>query len=218
MLFKTGVFRVSYSRFCGILWVVCLPLLCIAKGSSQFTVYNSQFTVDQPTEVADSSEVKPSQADEVPLVTQLLQIGYLSYDSALRVMPDYALVRARLDGLHLAYEAELKRAEDEFNQKYEDFLEGQRDFPRTILLKRQTELQQLLEHNLEFKRQGLKELQQAEEEALVPLRQKLDKAIATVARRKGLVLVVNTDSQACPYIDPDMGVNLQEAVAALLAR
>lgn len=152
------------------------------------------------------------------MVTQFVSIGYLSYDSALAVMPDYAISRARLKELREAYEAELKRVEEEFNQKYEAFLDGQKDFPRTILLKRQTELQQLLQQNLEFKRQGQKNLEEAGEKALVPLRQKLDLAIAKVAREKGLILVVNTDSRACPFIDPDLGVDIQEAVAKLLIK
>ena len=154
--------------------------------------------------------------DEAPLITQLLQIGFLSYDQALKDMPDYALVQAKQKELLKAYEAELKRVEGEFNQKYEAFLEGQKDFPRTILLKRQTELQQLLQQNLEFKRQGLKDLEKAEEEALAPLHEKLSKAIAKVAKEKGLALVVNTDSRACPFIDSEMGVDLQEEVSKVL--
>ena len=163
------------------------------------------------------SHVAAQEADSIPaqpqpVATQLVSIGFLSYDSALAAMPDYALVQARQNKLRQAYEEELKRVEEEFNQKYEAFLDGQRDFPRTILLKRQTELQQLLQKNIEFKRQGQKELEQAYEDALAPLRLKLDKAIAAVARKKGLALVVNTDSHACPFIDPDMGVDIQETV------
>lgn len=139
---------------------------------------------------------------------QLLQIGYLSYDSALVAMPGYALVQARHKELRQAYEAELQRVGDDFNHKYESFLEGMRDFPRTILLKRQTELQQLLQQNMEFKRKAQKELEQALEDALAPLRLELDEAIAAVAREKGLALVVNTDSRACPFIAPDMGVDV----------
>lgn len=165
-----------------------------------------------------AQESEPLPEGEAPAVTQLLQIGYLSYDSAIAVMPDYALAQARLKELRDAFDAELKRVEKEFNQKYEAFLDGQKDFPRTILLKRQTELQQLLQQNLEFKRQGQKELEEAGEEALVPLRQKLDTAIAEVARDKGLILVVNTDSRACPFIDPDMGVDIQEAVSERLMK
>ena len=171
--------------------------------------------VDLPTETV---EVPSKHVDDTPLLTQLIQIGYLSYDSALTAMPGYALVQARQQKLREAYEAELKRVEEEFNQKYEAFLEGQRDFPRTILLKRQNELQQLLQQNLDFKRQGLQDLQKAEEEAMAPLYEKLNVAIAKVAKGKGLALVVNTDSNACPFIDPEMGVDIQEAVAKTLIK
>ena len=153
-----------------------------------------------------------------PLITQLISIGFLSYDSAITSMPGYALAQSRLQELRQAYEKELKRVEDEFNQKYEAFLDGMKDFPRTILLKRQTELQQLLQSNLDFKQRGLEELAEAEEEAMSPLRASLDRAISTVARQKGLALVVNTDSHACPFIDPDMGVDLQQDVARHLKR
>ena len=152
-------------------------------------------------------------ADNEPAgILAVVTIGYLSYDSALTAMPGYAMAQAQLKELRQAYEDEMKRVEDEFNRKYEDFLEGQRDFPRTILLKRQTELQEMLQRNIEFKKQGLKELADAETEALAPLREELKAAIAVVAKRKGLALVVNTDSNACPFIDPEMGVDIQKDV------
>ena len=194
-----------------LLTLALIPLLC----SAQATVA-TQSLADVPQQTVTTPTLPPAPADEQPLITQLLQIGYLSYDSALHAMPDYAIIQARQEKLRQAYEAELKRVEDEFNRKYEDFLDGQRDFPRTILLKRQTELQQMLQHNLEFKRQGLQELKNSEEEALAPLRRKLSEAIAMVARGKGLPLVVNTDSNACPFIDSEMGVDLQEAVEQIV--
>ena len=143
-------------------------------------------------------------------------IGYLSYDSLLVSMPQYTEVENQLDTLRSAYEAELKRAEDEFNQKYEAFLDGRKDFPRTILLKRQTELQQLLQRNVEFKEQSRRQLSQARRDALAPLRQLLSQAIAAVASRRGLVAVLNTDSNACPYIDPACSIDLTQEVAEAL--
>jgi outer membrane protein len=148
--------------------------------------------------------------------SQQIRFGYLSYDSALVRMADYAIVQANMAALRSAYEAEMQRVEDEFNQKYEAFLEGQRDFPRTILLKRQTELQELLQRNIAFKKQGLDDLQKAEREAMAPLRQRLDAAIARVAAQQGLALVLNTDANACPFISPAMGVDVTEAVTAVL--
>ena len=166
------------------------------------------------------------QADSVQQATSLQSLilnspspvfGYLSYDSALQAMPQYAIVQQKLADLRQAYQQELSRVEQEFNEKYEAFLEGQRDFPRTILLKRQTELQQLMQRNIEFKAQGRLDLQKAEEEAMRPLRQQLNETLATLARGRGLALIINTDSNACPFIAPELGEDVQEAVGLLLS-
>ena len=72
-----------------------------------------------------------------------LKFAYLSYEEALQTMPGYKLAQQSLSDLRAQYEAEQKRVEQDFNMKYEEFLEGQRDFPETILRKRQTELKEL---------------------------------------------------------------------------
>ena len=83
----------------------------------------------------------------MPLTSQAqtanVKIGYLSYEQALRTMPEYAIAQKTLESLTAKYDAEAMRVKNEFNQKYEEFLEGQNDFPKTILQKRQTELQEL---------------------------------------------------------------------------
>ena len=61
------------------------------------------------------------------------RFGYLSYEGAIQSMPEYAVVQQQMKVLQEQYQAETLRVEDEFNRKYEDFLDGQRDFPRTIL-------------------------------------------------------------------------------------
>ena len=152
------------------------------------------------------------------LKSQFVFIGCLSYDEALRSMPEYAIVEEEMTQLRQAYDEEMKRVEEDFNQKYEAFLEGRKDFPRTILLKRQTELQQLLQQNLEFKEKGRKELEQAHKEKLLPLHALLSQAISTVAREHQLAVVVNTDANACPFIEPSMAIDLSEEVRLLLSK
>ena len=44
-------------------------------------------------------------------------------------------------------------------------------------------------------------LRQAEQDALAPVKQKLNKAIQSVGYSGAFLLIVNTDSEACPYID-----------------
>ena len=149
---------------------------------------------------------------------QVLRFGFLSYESALKAMPECGDVMMHMDSLRSAFQTELKRVEDEFNRKYEDFLEGQKDFPRTILLKRQTELQQLLQRNVEFRENSRKELLQAREEAYAPLRRLLNEVIAIVAKRLKLAVVVNTDANACPFIDPDVAVDIRQEVEKELSK
>lgn len=147
-----------------------------------------------------------------------LKFGFLSYDLALKSMKDYAAVQMRMDSLRSAFNAEMQRVEDEFNRKYEDFLEGQKDFPRTILLKRQTELQEMMQKNIDFKQQLQRELTDTEAQLMAPLRIHLNDAIATIAREQGLVLVINTDANACPFIEPTVGIDVNELVVKKLNR
>ena len=168
----------------------------------------------------ETSELIPESSENTKGTQEFptFRFGFLSYDSALVAMPGYQLAQQQMAALRVAYEAELQRAENEFNTKYEDFLDGQRDFPRTILLKRQTELQELLQRNVEFKRQGLDDLQKAEEEFMAPLRERLNQAIALVATQQQLAFVINTDANACPFIAPVTGIDMNAMVQKVLNR
>ena len=81
---------------------------------------------------------------------QSLRYGYFSLDSVFTAMPEYAVAQKNLADLRAKYDEEMKRAEDEFNAKYEEFLETQRDLIPSILSKRQTELQEIMEKNVAF--------------------------------------------------------------------
>ena len=142
--------------------------------------------------------------------------GYLSYDQALKSMPEYLIVQKKLADLTAQYEAETKRVEDEFNTKYEQFLEGQRDFPPTILQKRQSELEELMEKNIAFKEESRQLLATAEKEAMAPLHEKLAAAIQQVGTSRGLAFILNTDQNAVPFINPSMGIDVTEAVLQLI--
>ena len=142
--------------------------------------------------------------------------GYLSYEAALKSMPDYALVQQQMADLRAQYQAETKRVEDEFNRKYEDFLDGQRDFPKTILQKRQTELQELMTRNIEFRQKSLEELAQAEQQAMAPLRIRLIETLGNIGRERGYAFIVDTDQKALPFINPAMGEDITELVTTKL--
>ena len=62
-----------------------------------------------------------------------LRFGYISYKEALKAMPEYNTSLQEIEALKGKYAEELKRVEDEFNVKYEDFLNKQKDFAPSIL-------------------------------------------------------------------------------------
>ena len=141
-----------------------------------------------------------------------MKFGFLSYEAALQSMPDYTLAQNKLAELKAQYQTEAKRVEDEFNRKYEEFLEGQREFPKTILQKRQSELQELMDKNIAFKQQGLAELARAEQEAMAPLRIKLIEVLGKIGRERGYAFIVDTDQKAMPFINPAMGEDINQTV------
>lgn len=133
--------------------------------------------------------------------------GYLSYDSLLHAMPDYAEARQSLATLRKKYEEEARYNEQNFRRLFANFLEGQKDFPQTIMLKRQRDLQEEMERGLSFRHEADSLLARAEEELVRPVRARLDEAIRAVGTERGYAFVLNTDGNACPFIRPDAGEN-----------
>lgn len=136
---------------------------------------------------------------------QELKFAYFSYDAALKSMPDYGIALVNVDKLRNQYNGEIERAEKEFNAKYEDFLENQRSLAPAILDKRQAELQELLQKNLKFKEEAKRLLKQAEDDAYAPLKNKLNAAVKKIGAERGYAFVINTDNNACPYVDSTKG-------------
>ena len=153
---------------------------------------------------------------DAPRPAPPLRFAYVSYATALEAMPGYAAAGRRLEELKAKYDAEAARVAEEFNAKYEEFLEGQAGFPESILRKRQSELQELLERNMAFKEESRRLLQAAERDIYAPLHRRLREAIRTVGRQNGYAFVINIDGDACPYIDTSVGDNVTLMVIDML--
>lgn len=145
-----------------------------------------------------------------------IKFGYVSYDSVMVSMPEYADFTTSMAQLREQYEAELNRVENDFNKKYEEFLDGQATFPKTILQKRQSELQEILDRNIDFKKQSQKMLSDVEANLMNTIKTTINMAVNVVAQERGYAFVLNTDKEAVPFINPALGEDITEAVKALL--
>ena len=167
------------------------------------------------------AQEEDSTASSAPVVTALpadapstaLRIGHVSYEAVLQEMPEYAIARQKLEDLKTTYNAELERAEQEFSKKFSEFIDGKQSFPENILLKRQKELQLLMDQSVSFKTEARRLLTEAEADLMRPLHARLKGAIAAVATELSLDYVLNTDNDACPFINPGgNGRDITEAV------
>lgn len=137
-----------------------------------------------------------------------MHFGYFSFDKVFHTMPGYTIAKHNMDELREKYDAETKRVETEFNAKYEEFLDGQRTYAKTILEKRQAELRELMEKNIAFKAEASRLLQQAENDAYAPLKAKINEEAKKIGKQKGFAFILNTDNNAAPYLNEEMGEDI----------
>lgn len=162
-----------------------MALLCAAGMAAQ--------------EVALSDSINPASAERI--IVQQQHFGYISYDNALKAMHEYEVAMLRLTEMKKACDEEMVRSEQEFSHKFAEYIDGQKEFPDNIMLKRQKELQLLLEESIRFKDESKALLQKSEDELMAPLHDRLRKVLAEVGLRRNLAYILNTDNNAYPFVN-----------------
>jgi outer membrane protein len=117
-------------------------------------------------------------------------------------MPEYKAAKVQLKELRNKYEMEAQYNEASFKRQFAEYLQGQKDFPQSIMLKRQRDLQEALEKSLAFREEAERLLKQAETEALAPIKSRLNNAIRMVGGAYNLDYIYNLDTNAMPYVNP----------------
>lgn len=144
--------------------------------------------------------------------------GYLSYSETMQALPDYAIIQQEIDNLQWQYGQEMKRVEDEFNKKYEEFIEQQSELATPIRMKRQAELQEMMEKNIAFRDEAKRLLDDAKAQLMQPLHQQLHAALQAIGKERNYAFILNTDGNTLPYINPEQGEDVTAAVIAYLTK
>lgn len=141
-----------------------------------------------------------------------IQFGYMSYKQILQQLPEYAQATKDLAILKAKYEAEAQKGEEEFQRKFVDFLQGQKDFPQAIMQKRQAELQTLMDNGVAFRMKSQELIASAEKDLMQEAYKRLNRALLEVGVEYGYGYILNTDDNDCPYINPVIGFDVTELV------
>ena len=149
-----------------------------------------------------------AQTDEMAEIVQKPYFGYLSYDSVMHAMPEYASAINSYESLKTTYDNEMKRSEQDFNKQFKEYVDGQKSFPENIMLKRQKELQQLMDQSLQFKNEAERLLTQAKAELMAPVYERLQQVIEAIGVERGYDFILNTDNHATPFINKSKGEDI----------
>ncbi|MEE1317242.1 MAG: OmpH family outer membrane protein [Prevotella sp.] len=149
-------------------------------------------------------------------VSAQFKVAYYSNDAVLHSMAEYQQAQNDLKSLKQQYDKETKRAQEEFNAKYEEFLDEVNTLAPSIRRKRQIELHQAMETNIKFRDEANRLLKQAEKDAIAPLQARINEVLRLIAAEHSYAVIVNTDSNACPYISPLISEDINTLVSESL--
>ena len=191
-----------------------LPLTGMAQQEMEPTSLNVALphTTDVFPQSTDNETEQPTAEQQQQPQALQLRFGVISRESILKSIPDYLKVDQEMEKLKADFEAEAKRSADEFNAKYETFLNEQRNYAPSIMRKRQVELEEMMRSNENFRIESHKLLREARQEALRPLQDKINEAIRQVSIQQGLLFVLNADADRVPYYLEGVGIDITEAV------
>lgn len=170
------------------------------------------------TPVQSLPAAAPSSAavSTAPASRMELSFGYFSYNDVLHNMPGYAEAEKHIASLRATYQQELKRSEEEFSRQYGEFIEGQQTFPENILLKRQKELEQLMDGSLKFRAEARQLLEQSEADTMKPLKQRVDDAVARLGMERGYAFILDTDKGSFPFVSGTIGTDVTADLLMML--
>lgn len=196
-------------------FLILLPLFAQAQDipASPLPLAGEPALVAQPDPADTEAALLPSDAPAIVPAGEI-SFGYLSYDEALKAMPQYEAAQEQIAQLRAATEAELKHNQEAFSKAYYEYVEGQQTFEPYILSKRQKELAQQLADNEDFRTQSLALLAQKETEVMEPLRQQLEDIIHRIGMEHNYAFILNTDNNAFPFLNGAIGTDITADVVA----
>lgn len=187
--------------------IKALFLLCLFVCTQSLSAYATDtLAVDTLSQPEPTPAPKP----------RAFIMGSVRTNSILYHMPQYKAMLSNMQALREQYEAEAKKSEEDFQRKFEEFMQGKADFPKTILEKRQNELQHMLETNATFRIKVQTLLAEAEKNLLADVKAELNEAISLVAQEKGVGIVFDLDNGSVPFLAPGMALDLTTDVMLYL--
>ena len=129
------------------------------------------------------------------------KIAYVNYIDVIVAMPEYKQMQDTLKKNENVFQTELKILSDEYTKKLSDYVEQRESLNESIKLRREQELEDIRQRAESFQQYASQKQEEAQQAMIVPIQNKLQKAIDDVGRENNFLYIVN--SQAFLYTSPN---------------
>ncbi len=123
---------------------------------------------------------------------QEAKFGHINTNELLRMMPGREQAQADLERYAQELEETFAAMQNEFQTKYQEYIENQETYSQLVRQSKERELQSLNERIMEFQESAQQDIMEQEERLLSPIIEKARNAIQKVGREHGFTYIFDT--------------------------
>lgn len=131
-----------------------------------------------------------------------LKIGVFNSQEVMAMMPETNAMMSELENIKLSLSTEIKKLEEEILKKQQEFQALPETTEATIIQYKRTELARLEQSYQEFYMRANENMQKKQQELMLPIINKLQQAIKKVGDENGFTYILDSSTNAVPYISP----------------
>lgn len=131
------------------------------------------------------------------------KIGYINSIELLETIPGKVAASRSISELNQKYKDELAVMQNDYNNKYTDFLANQNKLAESIKLRRMQELYELEQNINRFMKVAQEDVESQEEQLIEPLKDRLKEAINQVGIEQGFICIYDMANPSIAFVTPN---------------
>jgi len=142
------------------------------------------------------------------------KFGHVNSREIMQIMPEFSEAKKKIETESAQYETILNNLRNELNNKYAAFQQEQEGLSEGVKAMKIKEIQEVEQRTQNFYDEARQNIDKLQEQLMVPIQEKLVKAIQAVGDENGFTSIIET--YAAIYLSPTKMVDVSSLVKAKL--
>lgn len=151
--------------------------------------------------IAFINNISAQQLITPPITTE--KIAYINSIELLETIPGKVAASKAISELNQKYKDELAVMQNDYNNKYTDFLSNQNKLAESIKLRRMQELYELEQNINRFMKVAQEDVESQENQLIEPLRERLKEVVNQVGIEQGYTCIYDKANPAIAFLTPN---------------